>query len=312
MDIDGKKVLVTGGNSFLGKSLVPLLEEKGAEPISFSSRDYNLTKEKDVERLFSRFNPAIVIHLAVDCGGFKYKTKNPGSIFYNNILMNSFVQEYSRISEVEKFVGVGSYNAYPESANSPLKEEDLWLGHPNEPNYSYGLVKRIMALQSQLYRQQYGFNALHLMPANLYGPNYTLEPKSIRIIPLLIKKMIEAKNDNKEEIELVGTKDAFREFLYVGDCAEAIILATERYNKTDPVNIGYGKAIRMDDLGEKIKEATSFLGVIKWQESYIDGQPERILDTSRAEIEFGFKAKTSLGEGLKKTVAWYLSHKAVL
>ena len=169
-----------------------------------------------------------------------------------------------------------------------------------------------MALQSQLYRQQYGFNALHLMPANLYGPNYTLEPKSIRIIPLLIKKMIEAKNDNKEEIELVGTKDAFREFLYVGDCAEAIILATERYNKTDPVNIGYGKAIRMDDLGEKIKEATSFLGVIKWQESYIDGQPERILDTSRAEIEFGFKAKTSLGEGLKKTVAWYLSHKAVL
>jgi len=307
MNLFRKKVLVTGGNSFLGKSLIPLLEGRGAEPIMFSSLDYNLTKEDDVKRLFSRFNPEIVMHLAVDCGGFKYKTENPGSIFYNNILMNSFVQEYSRISGVKKFVGLGSYSAYPESAKSPLKEKDLWLGCPDEANYSYGLVKRIMALQSQLYKEQYEFNALHLMPVNLYGPNYTLEPKSIRIIPLLIKKMIEAKNDNKKEIELVGTKNAFREFLYVGDCAEAIVLATERYEKADPVNIGYGGAIRMEDLAEKIKEATSFPGVIKWQESYIDDQPERILDASRAEMEFGFRAKTSLEEGLKKTVAWYLS-----
>lgn len=310
MNLKDKNILITGGNSFLGKSLVPLLKEKGARPIAFSSKEYNLTKEGEVKRLFKQYKPDGVIHLAVNCGGFKYKKENPGSMFYNNIMINTLIQEYSRQNNVEKFVGIGTTASYPKNAKPPLKEEDLWEGYPEEFNGSYGLTKRMMLQQSQDYREQYGFNAIHLIPVNLYGPNYSVNSKDIRIIPILIEKFIKAKSEGKEQIELTGTRDAFREFLYVGDCAEAIIKATEFYDKSNPVNIGSGKSIKIGDLAEKVKKATGFNGNIIWKETYSDNQPDKIFDISKAKKEFGFKAKTTLEEGLKKTVDWYLiNHK---
>jgi GDP-L-fucose synthase len=307
MDLKGKKFLVTGAGSFLGKSLIPMLEKKGAKMTLFSSKEYDLRSEDDVKRLFSYINPEIVIHLAVDCGGFKYKKENPGSMFYNNTMMDALVQEYSRKNNVEKFVGIGTAASYPEFVKSPIKEEDLWENLPEKFNIFYGLSKKMMMVQSQGYRLQYGFNAIHLIPVNLYGPNYTLDSKSIRIIPILIKRMIEAKEQKEKDIELIGTPNAFREFLYVDDCAEAIIKATELYNKSNPINIGSGKSIKMSDLAYKVKGATGFNGKIIWKEKPSDNQPEKILDVSKAEKEFGFKAKTSLEEGLKKTVEWYLN-----
>ncbi len=308
MDIEDKKILVTGGNGFLGKSLMPKLTSKGAKINTFSSKEYDLRKERDVLRLFRKTNPEIVIHLAVDCGGFKYKKENPGKMLYNNLMMNTLIQEYSRLNGVEKFVGIGTSASYPQCASSPLMEENLWKGLPEDFNLSYGLVKKIMLLQSQTYAQQYKFNAIHLIPVNLYGPNYSLDSKDIRIMPILIEKFIEAKSEGKKEIELIGTKDAFREFLYVEDCVDAIIKAIELYNKPDPINIGSGKSIQMENLAEMVKETTGFNGKVIWKENYSDNQPEKILDVSKAEKEFGFKAKTSLEEGLKKTVIWYLKN----
>jgi len=309
MDLENKKVLVTGGDSFLGKSLLPLLKEKGAKISSLEEGNYDLRKEEEVERLFDIANPDIVIHLAVDCGGFKYKKENYGSMFYNNIMMNTLVQEYSRKKGIKKFVGIGTCASYPQSSKSPLKEEDMWKGLPEQINLSYGLVKKIMMIQSQTYREQYGFNAIHLIPANLYGPNYSLDSKNIRIIPILIKEFIEAKLENKKEIELFGTKNSSREFLYVGDCAKAIVLATELYNDPLPINIGSGRSIKMIDLAEKVKEIVGFNGNIIWKEDYYsDNSLEKVLDISRAEKEFGFKSKTSLEEGLKKTVDWHLEN----
>ncbi|HIH52125.1 MAG TPA: NAD-dependent epimerase/dehydratase family protein [Nanoarchaeota archaeon] len=306
MDLYRKKVLVTGGNSFLGKYLVSKLGEKGARPFIFSSKEYDLRNELNVEKLFSATNPEIVIHLAVDCGGFKYKKENPGSMFYNNVMMNTLIQEYSRKRNVKKFVGIGTAASYPEFVKSPIKEENLWDGAPEEFNFSYGLAKRIMSTQSQEYKKQYGFNAIHLIPVNLYGPNYSNNSKDMRIIPILVEKFIEAKAEGKEQIELFGTKDAFREFLYVGDCAEAIIKATEFYDKSEPINIGSGKNIKIENLAEKVKEATGFKGNIIWKETSSDNQPDKVLEVSKAEKEFGWKAKITLEEGLKKTVEWYL------
>jgi len=308
MELNNKKILITGGNSFLGKSLIPLLKKKGAKPITFSSKEYDLRKEKDVEKLFDLSNPEIVIHLAVDCGGLNYKKNNPGSIFYNNIMMDTLIQEYSRKYGVEKFVGIGSSASYPEFAKSPLKEQDLWEGCPEDFNYSYGLTKRMMLLQSQTYREQYGFSAIHLIPVNLYGPNFSMDSKNIRIIPILLKKFVEAKAENKKEIKIIGTKDASREFLYVEDCANAIILATESYNKSIPINLGYGKDITIEKLAEKVKEVVEYAGKIIWKDESFNKDPTRILDTSQAEKEFGFKAKTHLKEGLKKTLDWYLEN----
>lgn len=306
MDIYNKKILVSGGNSFLGKSLVPLLKDNGANTLVFSSKEYNLTSENEVKKLFNKHNPDIVVHLAVDCGGFQYKKENPGSMYYNNIMMDTLMQEYSRKNNVNKFVGIGTAASYPEFIESPIKEEDLFNGSPEDFNLSYGLVKRMMIIQSKTYREQYGLNSIHLIPVNLYGPNFSLNSKDARIIPLLIKKFIDAKSKNEKEIILTGTPNAFREFLYVGDCAEAIINATKLYDKPEPVNIGFGKSIKMRNLAEKVKEATGFEGNISWKETSSENQPEKVLDVSKAEKEFDFRAKTSLEEGLKNTVDWYL------
>lgn len=308
MNLRNKKILVTGGNSFLGKSLLPFLREKGAEITSFSSKDYDLRKEQDVERLFNITKPNVVIHLAADNGGIIYTKENPGSMFYNNIMMDTLVQEYSRKNNIEKFVGIGSAACYPKFVKSPLKEDDLWKGYPEEIHASIGLSKKMMMIQSQAYREQYGFNAIHLIPVNLYGPNYSFNSKTIRIIPLLIKKLVEGEKKNIKEVELSGTKDTFREFLYVDDCSEAIIKATELYDKSLPINLGFGKDIQINDLAEKIKEIIDFKGKIIWNKNYSDKQPRRVLDVSRAENEFKFKAKTSLEEGLKKTIEWYMKN----
>lgn len=308
MKLNDKSILITGGNSFLGKSLIPMLKEKGAKPIVFSSKEYNLTREEEVKKLFETFNPNVVIHLAVDCGGLKYKKENKGSMFYNNLMMDILVQEYSRRNNVEKFVGIGTCASYPEFVKSPIKEEDLWDGQPEEFNFSYGLAKKMMMVQSKAYREQYNFNAIHLIPVNLYGPNFSLNQKDIRVIPWLIKKFIESKFRNEKNIKLLGTPKAFREFLYVEDCAEAIIKATELYDKPEPINIGSGKSIKMSSLAKKVKEITGFKGDIHWKETYSDNQPDKVLDVLKAEKEFGFKAKTSLEEGLRKTVNWYLNN----
>ena len=306
MRLENKKVLVTGGNSYLGKFLVPMLEKKGSEIYIPRSRDYDLTTEDAVARLFEDSSPKVVMHLAVDCGGFKYKKENPGSMFFKNIMMNTLVQEYALRAGVEKFVGIGTSASYPEFASSPLKEDDLWEGRPEEFNHSYGLAKRMMGLQSKVYRQQYGLNAIHLLPVNLYGPNSPMDSNSIRIIPMFLRDFIEAKRKGKKEIILSGTPNASREFIYVSDCVEAIILATEQYDKSNPVNIGTGEGTTIKDLAEKVKKVVEFEGNIVWHEVPSDEQPGRVLDTSRAEKEFGFKSRTSLEEGLKITRDWYL------
>src|SRR3989344_855422 len=260
MQLENKKILITGGNSFLGKSLVPLLKNKGVEPFIFSSKEYNLTKEAQVDKLFQKFKPDAVIHLAVDCGGFNYKKENPGSMFYNNTMMDALVHEYSMKNNVEKLICIGTAASYPEFVKSPMVEESLWNGCPEEFNFSYGLVKRMMIIQSRAYRKQYNLNVINLIPVNLYGPNFSLDKKDIRIIPKLINKMIEAKFNNEKDLNLNGTPNAFREFLYVDDCAEAIIKAMELYNKPEPINIGSGKSVKMSDLAEKIKLSVGFGG----------------------------------------------------
>ncbi len=305
-----KKVLVTGGHGFLGSHLVDKLSETECSLIIPKHSEYGLTKEDEVKRLFAD-NPGIdiVIHLAVDGGGIGYLKEKPGSSFYNNILMGVFLQEESRLNKVGKFVGIGSICEYPKFSPIPFKEEDLWDGYPEETNAPYGLAKRMMLVQSQGYRDQYEFNSIHLMPVNLYGPKDDFDPKNSHVVPALIKKMIEAKEKQIPHVEIWGTGKASREFLYVEDCAEAIILATEKYNGRDPINLGSGLEISVRDLVMKIKDLTGFKGEIKWDTSKPDGQPRRCLDVSKAEKEFGFRSRTTLEDGLKKTIEWYMAQK---
>jgi len=307
MYLKNKKVLVTGGKGFLGKHLIPILEKEEAKIFTFSSKDYDLRNEKEVKKLFEDSKPNIVIHMAVDGGGIGYMKNHPGSILYNNLMMNTLVQEYSRLSGVEKFVGIGTVCSYPKFTEVPFKEEDLWKGYPEETNAPYGLAKKMMMVQSQSYKEQYDFNAIHLLPVNLYGPGDDLDLEKNHVIPALIKKVIDAKESNNSKIELWGTGSASREFLYVGDCAEAIILATKNYNKIAPINLGSGEEITIKNLITKIKNLVGYGGELIWDSSKPDGQPRRCLDISKAKKEFGFMAKTSLEEGLKETINWYLS-----
>ena len=301
------RILVTGGTGFLGKHVCDKLRSRGfQEIITFSRKDYNLTKESDVARLFQDKAPIdIVLHLAAVVGGIGFNKENPGKIYYENIIMNTLIQEYSRLAGVSKFVGVGSVCSYPKIVPTPFKEESLWNGYPEETNAPYGLAKKSMLVQSQAYAQQYGFNAIHLVMVNLYGPGDNSNPNTSHVIPALIRKFSEAKEKKYPEVVLWGTGTASREFLYVADAAEGITLAMERYNKPSPVNLGSGQEVTIKDLATRIAELAGFNGKIQWDATKPDGQPRRCLDVSKAEREFGFKAGTSLAEGLKKMISWY-------
>ena len=303
----GKKVLVTGGAGFLGKQLVPMLKSNGADIFVPRSKNHDLRKDVDVDRLFKQYRPEIVIHMAAHGGGIGHMRKHPGSIFYDNHMMNTLITEKSLRYGIKIFVGIGTVCSYPKFTSTPFKEEDLWNGYPEETNAAYGLSKKMMLVQTQAYREEYGFNGIHLLLVNMYGPYDDFNFETSHVIPALIRKFIEAVSNNKKEVEVWGTGKASREFLYVEDAARAIILATERYNKPEPINIGAGFEIKIKDLVELIAELTGFEGEIRWDTSKPDGQPRRCLDVSRAEEEFGFQAKVDFREGLEKTIEWYKS-----
>ena len=301
-----KRIVVTGGAGFLGRYVVKALEERGCREIFIPrSRDYNLVEIEAVKRLYQGARPDIVIHLAARVGGIGVTSEKPGEFFYDNIMMGVQVMEQGRLFGVEKFVAIGTVCAYPKDIPAPFKEEDLWAGYPEETNAPYGLAKKMTLVQAQAYRQQYGFNAIYLLPVNLYGPGDNFDPRTSHAIPALIKKCLDAIDDNKKEIVVWGTGKPTREFLYVEDAAEGIVLATERYNKSDPVNLGSGFEISIRDLVDLIVRLTGLKGEVIWDTSKPDGQPRRRFSTTRAEQEFGFKAKTNFEEGLKKTIKWY-------
>lgn len=304
--LKNKRVVVTGGAGFLGQNVVAKLKSAGAADIFVPRREkYDLVDADAVRRMYKDAKPEVVIHLAAIVGGIGANKANPGTFFYNNLMMGVQLMEQARLNSVEKFVAIGTICCYPKFTEVPFKEVNLWNGYPEETNAPYGLAKKMLLVQSQAYRQQYGFNSIFLMPVNLYGPGDNFDPGSSHVIPALIKKCFDAISGNTGEITIWGTGKATREFIYAEDCAEGIVLAADRYNKPEPVNIGAGFEISIKDLVGIITELTGFKGKVKWDASKPDGQPRRCLDTSRAAAEFGFKAKTSFEEGLKKTVDWY-------
>lgn len=312
MNLKDKKIIVTGGSGFLGSYVVEKLMERGClkENIFIPrSKEYNLTIETEVQRMYDNFKADIVIHIAADIGGIGYSKTHPASQFYNNLLMNTYVQDLAYKNQVQKFIGIGSVCAYPKFTPVPFKEEDLWNGYPEETNAAYGLSKKMMLVQSQAYRQQYGFNAIHLLMINLYGPKDNFSLESSHVIPALIRKMIEAKEKNIKSIEVWGDGSASREFIYVEDAAEAIVLATEKYDKEEPINIGNGSEISIKALVETLKELIDFKGEIIWDKSKPNGQPRRRLDITKAQKEFDFDAKIDFRSGLEKTIEWYLKNR---
>ncbi len=301
-----KRITITGGNGFLGKHLCKAFQTHGYKNILVaSSSDYNLVKHDDIQRLYDDQQPDIVVHLAAKVGGIGFNQENPGALFYDNIMMGVQLLHEGCMRKIDKFVALGTICAYPKFAPVPFKEDDLWNGYPEETNAPYGLAKKMMLVQAQAYRQQYGFNAIFLLPVNLYGPGDNFDPRSSHVIPALIKKCVEAKREGKKEIAVWGSGVATREFLYVEDAAEAIVLATESYNKPEAINLGAGFEISIRDLVNLIVELTGFTGQVVWDTTKPDGQPRRMLDTTKALNEFGFRARTDFLQGLKKTVEWY-------
>jgi len=300
-----KRLLVTGATGFLGTHLVQAFEKQEIPKkniIPLSSKD-DLRKRSVCKKVVRDID--IVIHLAGKVGGIGFNREKPGELFFDNLLMGVQLMEEARKANVEKFVAIGTICAYPKFTPVPFKEKNLWDGYPEETNAPYGLAKKMLLVQAQAYRTQYGFNAIYLLPVNLYGPGDNFDPKSSHVIPALIKKFVEAKEKDKKEVVVWGTGKPTREFLYVEDAARGIVLATRRYNKSDPVNLGAGFEISIKHLAELIKKLTGFKGKIIWDKSKPDGQPRRKLDTSRAKREFGFTAKTSFENGLKATLDWY-------
>ena len=312
-----KRITITGGKGFLGTHLIHKLKGKGYKLLFIADLpEYNLVKPEEIKRMYEDSKPDIVIHLAAKVGGIGFNQENPGSLFYENLMMGAQLLHEGYLRRIEKFVGIGTICAYPKFTPVPFKEEDLWNGYPEETNAPYGLAKKMLLVQSQAYRRQYRFNSIFLLPVNLYGPGDNFDPRSSHVIPALIKKCVDAQKieNPKSKIQnakvvVWGTGKATREFFYVEDAADAIVLATEKYNKSDPVNIGAGFEICIKDLVGLIVKLTGFKGKIIWDNSQPDGQPRRCLDTTRAEKEFGFKAKTPFEDGLKKTIDWYLATK---
>ncbi|MCX7634365.1 MAG: GDP-L-fucose synthase [Syntrophales bacterium] len=304
-----KRITITGGRGFLGQHLVRAFVKEGYKNIAVADLpEYNLIRGEDVRRLYTETRPDIVVHLAAKVGGIGFNRAHPAELFYENIMMGVQLIHEAYLHRIEKFVALGTICAYPKFTPVPFREEDLWNGYPEETNAPYGLAKKMMLVQAQAYRQQYGFNAIFLLPVNLYGPGDNFDPASSHVIPALIKKCVDARRRGDPEVVVWGTGKATREFFYVEDAAEAIVLATERYDAPEPVNIGAGFEISIADLVALIVELTGFKGRIVWDTSQPDGQPRRMLDTTRAREAFGFQAKTGFQEGLAKTIAWYEEH----
>jgi GDP-L-fucose synthase len=301
-----KKVTVTGGAGFLGRFVIEKLQTyDGVEIFVPRSHDYDLIEKADIVRMLQDSKPDLVIHLAAVVGGIGHNQKNPGKFFYDNLMMGVQLIEQSRLGGVKKFLATGTVCAYPKFTPVPFKEDDLWNGYPEETNAPYGLAKKMMLVQSQAYREQYGFNSIFVLPANLYGPGDNFDLETSHVIPALIRKCIEARRTGAEYVEVWGSGSASREFLYVEDCAEGIVKAAARYDEGDPVNLGNGREITIKDLVEIIARLAGFEGEIRWQSEKPDGQPRRQLDTTRAFEKFGFRAQTSLEEGLRQTIDWY-------
>ena len=309
-DLKSKRIVVTGGAGFLGGFVTAALRARGCTDVFVPLfEDYDLVEHANVKRMYDDFRPDLVIHLAAVVGGIGANREHPGEVYYKNMAMGLFLLEEARLRKLEKFVALGTICAYPKFTPVPFREEDLWNGYPEETNAPYGLAKKMMLVQGQAYRQEYGFNSIFLLPVNLYGPRDHFNPASSHVIPALIKKCIEARDAGAAEIVVWGTGNASREFLYVADAAEAIVLAAERYDGAEPVNVGAGFEIQIKELVPLIAKLTGFKGRIVWDATKPDGQPRRMLDTSRAEKLFGFKAKVGFAEGLRETVAWYEQHR---
>jgi GDP-L-fucose synthase len=301
----GRRVLLTGGAGFLGSRIAERLRAAEADVFIPRSREYDLIEGEAVRRLYRDSRPDVVIHCAAVVGGIGANRANPGRFFYENLMMGAQTMEEARRSGVKKFVAVGTICAYPKFTPVPFSEERLWDGYPEETNAPYGLAKKMLLVQAQAYRQQYGFNAVFLLPVNLYGPGDNFDPASSHVIPALIRKFTDAVREGREEVEIWGTGKATREFLYVDDCAEGILLAAEKYDGSDPVNLGSGFEISIRDLAERIAALAGFKGRLRWDASKPDGQPRRCLDVTRADRLFGFRARTTFDEGLARTLDSY-------
>jgi GDP-L-fucose synthase len=306
-----KKVLVTGGSGFLGSAVIKQLEAQGAKVDAPTHKDFDLVHEDQIKKMYDTYpHTDIVIHLAAKVGGIGANAKHPGSFLYENLMMGTQLIHQAYLNKIPKFVALGTVCAYPKFAPIPFKEDDLWNGYPEETNAPYGLAKKMMLVQSQGYREEYGYDSIFLLPVNLYGPNDNFDPESSHVIPALIKKCVDAITNGDDEIVVWGDGSATREFLYVDDAAEGIILAAEKYDKSDPVNLGSSFEISIKDLVNIIVKETGFKGRINWDTSKPNGQPRRKLDTTRAKKAFGFESHTTFEEGLRETIKWYKEHRA--
>jgi len=312
MTLAGARALVTGGRGFLGRALLAQLQEAGAKVVAPARKDYDLLREAEVARMFADHRPEVVFHLAADVGGIGYNLANPGRTLYANAMMSALVMEQARLAGVAKFVGAGSVCAYPEHAAVPFREDALWDGYPEPSNAPYGLAKRLMLVQGQAYRAQYGFNAIYLLIMNLYGPGDHFEPDRSHVIAALIRRMLEASETGAPELVVWGDGMATREFLYVDDAARALRLAAERYDGGEPVNLGTGVEISIRDLAVLLAELTGYRGRLVFDASRPSGQQRRSADVSRARTAFGFEAGVSFRDGLTRMIAWYREHRGTL
>lgn len=310
LDLRQERILLTGGTGFLGRAVCARLEEAGvpSEQILIPRRfDYDLTVDAAVARMYTNFAPTVVLHLAAEVGGIGANRENPGRFFYANMAMGLHLVEHARLDRIKKFVQIGTVCAYPKHTPVPFREQELWNGYPEETNAPYGIAKKALLVMLQSYREQYGLNGIYLLPVNLYGPGDNFDPQSSHVIPAMIRKFVEAKIREAASVSLWGTGSPSREFLYVEDCAKAIVAAAADYDSGEPVNIGTGVEISIRSLAERIQGLVGYKGKLEWDASKPDGQPRRCLDTSRAATAFGWKSTISLDDGLRRTIDWYLS-----